>query len=145
MNTCAFHGALGKSASKSVINLRATFLSAALIAGIAQSAGSHAADCDQPDRPQLPDGASATMQDMLDGQKAVKAFQTANVEYMKCLEKTFTKAEKAVKKARNDEKRAAAEALHNDSVAAYNAAVSAEEEVAGAFNIQIREYKAANQ
>ena len=33
---------------------------------------------------------------------------------------------------------------HQEGVDAYNAAVSAEEDVAGRFNTEIREYKAAN-
>lgn len=114
------------------------------LVSIAYAGLSNAAECNQPAQPQLPEGAKASMQDMLDGQKAVKTFQGANVEYMKCLETTFMKAEKAVKKAKNDAKRSAAETLHSESLAAYNAAVSAEEEVAGAFNTAIREYKAAN-
>ena len=37
-----------------------------------------------------------------------------------------------------------ATAAYNKAVEMYNAAVSAEEEVAGQFNTEIREYKAAN-
>jgi len=104
------------------------------------------ADCAKPDTPQLPDGASATMEDMLAGQKAVKTFQTANMEYMKCLEQVFTTAEAKVKEGADSADEAVAEAqkAYTEAVEAYNAAVSAEETVAGQFNTEIREYKAAN-
>lgn len=98
-----------------------------------------AEDCAMPQAPELPDGASATMEQMLAGQKAVKAFQTANLDYMKCLEPGLTAAEAAVQAGEEGaaEKYQAAQEV-------YNAAVSAEESVAGEFNTEIREYKAAN-
>jgi hypothetical protein len=100
------------------------------------------AECVAPDRPALPDGTSATMEQMLAGQKAVKAFQEANVAYMKCLEETFTAAEATVKA--GGDGAAEAQKTYTDAVDAYNEAVSAEEAVAGQFNTEIREYKAAN-
>lgn len=98
-----------------------------------------AADCEPPAQPEVPDGATASMEEMLAGQKAVKAFQAANLEYMKCLEPALTAAETAAKAGEEGaiEKYQAVQ----DS---YNAAVSAEEAVAGEFNTEIRAYKAAN-
>lgn len=103
------------------------------------STAAFAADCDKPSPPELPDGASSSMEQMLGGQKAVKAFQTANLEYMKCLEPMLneaTAAAEAGEEGAMDKSKALEEA--------YNGAVSAEEEVAGQFNTEIREYKAAN-
>lgn len=96
-------------------------------------------DCTAPETPQLPDGASSTMEQMLEGQKAVKAFQSANLAYMQCLEPVLSAAEMQVKE--GAEGAADAYKAIEDR---YNAAVSAEEEVAGQFNTEIREYKAAN-
>ena len=96
-------------------------------------------DCMAPKTPQLPDGASSTMEQMLEGQKAVKAFQAANLEYMKCLKPTRRDAEVQVKEGTEG----AADA-YKAIEERYNAAVSVEEEVAGQFNTEIREYKAAN-
>lgn len=98
-----------------------------------------AADCSAPETPTMPDGATSSMEDMLAGQKAVKTFQAANLEYMKCLEPALAEAEAAVKA----EAEGAAEA-YQAAQDTYNAAVSAEESVAGQFNTEIREYKAAN-
>lgn len=98
-----------------------------------------AADCASPDVPKLPDGGSSSMEQMLEGQKAVKTFQTANLAYMQCLEPKLTAAEAQVKEGAEG----AAE-TYKAIEEKYNAAVSAEEEVAGQFNTEIREYKAAN-
>ena len=116
---------------------------AVLIAGMVFAAGAAAEDCTAPEAPSLPDGGSSTMEQMLEGQKAVKTFQAANLEYMGCLEAKFTAAEDAAKKG-SDEEKAAAQEVYNESMNAYNAAVTKEEEVAGQFNTEIREYKAAN-
>ena len=102
-----------------------------------------AGECVQPAAPELPDGAKAAMEDMLAGQQAVKAFQSTNLEYMACLEKEFTAAEAATLEGSDEEKKAS-QAIYQKSVDAYNAAVSQEEEIAGQFNTEIREYKAAN-
>ena len=103
-----------------------------------------AGDCSGPQAPSLPDGATASMEDMLSGQKAVKAYQTANLEYMGCLEKEFTAAEAAALESSSEDDKKAAQDTYQKAVDAYNAAVSQEEEIAGQFNTEIREYKAAN-
>ena len=118
--------------------IKSTLLALALVAAPAL-----AQDCDQPEAPTMPDGASSTMEDMLAGQKAVKAFQAANIDYMSCVEEAMNAAEVAVTEASDDDKAAAQETVAK-LVETYNAAVSVEEEVAGQFNTEIREYKAAN-
>jgi hypothetical protein len=118
--------------------IKSTLLALALVATPAL-----ALDCDMPEAPTMPDGASSTMEDMLAGQKAVKAFQAANIDYMSCVENAMNAAEAAAKEASDDDKAAANEA-YAKLVETYNAAVSVEEEVAGQFNTEIREYKAAN-
>ena len=113
----------------------------ALLGLVFCSAGSMAADCTAPETPVLPDGASASMEEMLEGQEAVKAYQAANLEYMNCLDPMLTAAtEKAMEEDASDEDRAAVKALEER----YNGAVTAEEELAGQFNTEVREYKAAN-
>ena len=100
-------------------------------------------DCVNPGAPTMPDGASSTMEQMIAGQKEVKTFQAANIEYMDCLAARFAAAEAQSTEGSDDEK-AAAKEIYDTSVDAYNAAVSAEEQVAGSFNTEIRAYKAAN-
>ena len=120
-----------------------TKLKYALLALVMGSSYTVAGDCTMPEAPGLPDGATASMEDMLAGQKAVKEFQAANLEYMGCVEQSISAAEEATLKA-SDEDKEAAQAAHQKALEAYNAAVSTEEEVAGQFNTEIREYKAAN-
>ena len=105
------------------------------------------ADCMSPDAPTLPDGASSTMQDMIAGQQAVKAFQAENIAYMDCVEKMMGETEAAaakMAKTGSDEEKASSTAAYENAVNQYNNAVSTEEEVAGQFNTELREYKAAN-
>ncbi|QIB65583.1 hypothetical protein [Kineobactrum salinum] len=117
-----------------------------LLATLALGSSVAMADCVKPDAPSLPDGASASMDDMLAGQKSVKTFQEANLEYMGCLEKTFTAAKSRIESGKVSDAETAEELKSNyeKAVDDYNAAVSREETVAGQFNTEIREYKAAN-
>tara|TARA_R110002110_G_scaffold205066_7_gene417021 strand:+ start:151798 stop:152187 length:390 start_codon:yes stop_codon:yes gene_type:complete len=124
--------------------IKRTLLGLAITCGTTMAAATMAADCVQPQAPTMPDGAKAALEDMLAGQKAVKAFQASNLEYMTCVQSEIDAAEKMAIEAKSDDAKAAAQAKHQDAVNTYNAAVSKEEEVAGQFNTEIREYKAAN-
>ena len=125
--------------------LRVVALSVCLGGTLANSAALLAEDmCQQPDQPEALDGSSASMEAMLAGQKAVKAFQASNMEYMQCLEAKSATAEADSKNTQDSDAQALARADYAKSIDAYNAAVSAEEEVAEAFNVALRAYKAAN-
>jgi hypothetical protein len=105
------------------------------------SSASMANDCTAPDMPTAPDGVTSTMEQMLEGQKAVKTFQAANMEYMSCLDPMLAEATTTAKaKGATDAEMDTQKALE----AQYNSAVSQEEEVAGQFNTAIRAYKVAN-
>ena len=114
-----------------------------LLALLALGSSMAMAECVQPESPTLPDGSSATMDDMIVGQQAVKAFQAANLEYMGCLETQFTAAKKTIEEGKASDAEALKAAYEKD-VEAYNEAVSAEEALAGQFNTEIREFRAAN-
>ncbi len=100
---------------------------------------SMAGECVGPEQPTAPDGDTSSMEQMLAGQKAVKDFQAANLEYMACLEPKIAAASTAAVQG-SDEAKATQKQLEER----YNEAVSKEEEVAGQFNTAIRAYKAAN-
>ena len=117
------------------------------------STASMAQDCVAPTAPQIPEGEKSSLEQMLAAQKAVKEFQAANLAYMSCLEPSVTAAEAAAKDAaakvaeKADGAEDAAKAANAGLLKAqetYNAAVSMEEEVAGKFNTEIRDYKTAN-
>ena len=118
-----------------------TYFKPALFSLALVATNAFAADCTPPEVPNIPDGGSSTMEQMLEGQKAVKAFQAANLEYMNCLEPQLTEATaKATAEGASDEDKAALKTLEES----YTGAVSKEEELAGAFNKSIGDYKAAN-
>ena len=102
-------------------------------------AASLAEDCVAPDAPQIAEGEDSTLEQMLETQKAVKAFQEANLAYMGCLDPQLAAAEAEAKEGVEG----AAE-RYIQIQETYNAAVSREEEVAGKFNTEIRDYKTAN-
>lgn len=113
-----------------------------IIMGLALALGSvisSAEDCVAPDAPQITEGEESTLEQMLATQKSVKAFQEANLAYMACLEPKLAAAEADGKEG----KEGAAE-TYMQIQETYNAAVSREEEIAGKFNTEIRDYKAAN-
>ena len=107
----------------------------ALMGLVFTSTVSFAEDCTTPEAPTLPDGSSATLEQMLAGQQAVKDFQAANGAYRDCLDPKITAAETAA--AGDSPGPELVEALKalNDS---YNASVSTEEEVATQFNTELR-------
>lgn len=103
-----------------------------------------AADCNRPAPPDIPDGARASRDSMLDGLKAVRAFQQQNMLFMKCIEAQFIAARKRATQSLDTSERALALSLHQELVDAYTDAVSVEEEVAGDFNVELREFNALN-
>ena len=117
------------------------YIKLALIGLVLGSTASIADDCTAPPSPTLPDGATATMEQMLAGQTAVKAYQAANTDYRSCLDPLVTAAEvDAAGDSPGPDLKATLAQLNDD----YNASVSAEEEVANEFNVALREYKKAN-
>jgi hypothetical protein len=117
------------------------YIKLALIGLVLGSTASIADDCTAPPSPTPPDGATATMEQMLEGQKAVKAFQAANTDYRACLDPLVSAAEVAAAgDSPGPDLQATLQQLNED----YNASVSTEEDVANAFNGALRDFKAAN-
>jgi hypothetical protein len=100
-----------------------------------------AEECAVPAAPTLPDGATATLEQMLAGQQSVKAYQAANTVFRTCLEPQVSAAEMA---AAGDSPGPEEQETLKQLNEAYNASVSQEEELASQFNLELREYKAAN-
>ena len=87
------------------------------------------AGCATPTPPPMPDAATATMEDMVAAQREVREFVAAGETYLTCLSKVI-----------DDDDRAADE--RNAAVSEHNRMVTAMEEVAAAFNEQLRVFKA---
>ena len=103
------------------------------------STSSLAVNCDKPSKPMIPNGSSASMEEMVEAQKAVKAYQTGMEAYRACHEANMTALKPAVAEGEN-----ASVANYMSSNRAFNDSVSQEEEVAKEFNAAINAYKAAN-
>jgi hypothetical protein len=117
------------------------YIKLALIGLALASAASVADDCTAPTPPTLPDGSTATKEQMLDGQKSIKEYQAANTVYRTCLEPKISAAEVAAAgDSPGPELVAALKTLNDD----YNASVSKEEEMAMGFNAELKKYKEAN-
>jgi hypothetical protein len=89
------------------------------------------AECSRPTAPELPDGATADMPAMVDGQKAVKAYVAGTEAYLDCL---VAETPEAGGVADPD--------AEIERVDKHNAAVDEMDAVADKFNEEIREYKA---
>jgi hypothetical protein len=111
-----------------------------LIAAV--SAGPAYAACTYPNPPaKLPDGATATRDQMLEGKKAVTEFDNAIGAYNTCLQK---EADDAIAKLAADDKDRETKKAEIQKMAdqKHNAAVEADEQVAQQFNEQLRAYNA---
>jgi hypothetical protein len=88
------------------------------------------AECFRPAAPELPDGATADMTAMVDGQKAVKAYVAGTDAYLDCL---VAQEGEAGGEANPDEELTRVEK--------HNTAVDEMDALAAKFNEEIREYK----
>jgi len=113
------------------------FLAMGFIAALAMSP-LHA-DCTYPPPPdKLPDGASATLEEMLAGQKTVNAYQKAVNEYISCIDKELDdKISKAGDKLKPEQK----VDMQKIEAQKHNAAVDQMQSVADRFNEQVKVYK----
>ena len=96
--------------------------------------------CDYPERTDVPNGTSATNDEMIQGQRNVKAFMAAMDEYLACIEL----AEQDTVAGNDDldeEQKQQRIAMFNKK---YNAAVEEMNLVAEQFNAQVRAYKDRN-
>jgi hypothetical protein len=89
--------------------------------------------CENPTMPAVPDGATTTMDQLLDAQGKVKTYMAAMEEYLACLNEELEVA--------GEDAPAEFKSL---MVTRHNTGVSEMESVASDFNAQVQAYKAAN-
>ena len=94
--------------------------------------------CDYPQRVDMPDGASATKDEMIAGQKGVKKYMANMDTYLACIEAEEAQAVIELGEIDEETSRQRAEMFNKK----YNAAVEEMNLVAEEFNIQVRTYKA---
>jgi len=113
---------------------------AAALAAFAFAASPVFAECTAPSPPQsIPDGNTATMQQMLAGKKAVTDFNNATNAYLDCLKSEHQAALAAAGPKVSDDEKAKLDKTETDK---HNAAVDKLQGVADRFNEQIRVFKA---
>lgn len=94
--------------------------------------------CDYPKRAKVPIGATATTEEMLAGQKSVKAYMVAMDEYLACIDPQEKDAVATLVDSSDDELARREAAITKK----YNAAVEEMEIIAARFNEEVRAYKA---
>jgi hypothetical protein len=114
------------------------FLAIAALAAL--TAGPAYADCPYPAAPaKIPDGATAAMEDMLAGQKAVQAYDKAINEYVACIDKELKDSVAKGGDKLKPEQKADMEKVEAQK---HNAAIDQEQSVADRFNEQVKAFKA---
>jgi hypothetical protein len=110
------------------------------IALTAALSGAAYADCPYPAAPtNRPDGRTATMEDMLAGQKAVKEYQKSIDVYVACIDKELDDKIAAGGDSLKPQQKTDLQKMEAQK---HNAAVDQEQSVADRFNEQVKAFKA---
>lgn len=97
--------------------------------------------CDYPAKVDIPDGGTASKEDMLEGQRAVKKYVADMEAYLDCIV-----AEEKVARSEMDDLQPEDEQQREDLLnKKYNAAVDEMETVAAAFNAEVQAYRGRDQ
>jgi hypothetical protein len=109
------------------------------------SAGTAYADCSYPTPPDhIPDGNTATLQEMVEAQKAVKEYDKAINAYVACIQlernDAVGKLAKPGEKPTADQKKAMDD-MERVEVQKHNAAIDQLQSVADRFNVQVKVFK----
>jgi hypothetical protein len=98
------------------------------------------AECPYPQAPtKIPDGATATLEDMVAGQKAIAAYQKAINDYTACIDKEL---DDAIAKGGDKLKPQQKTDMQRVEAQKHNAAVDQLQAIADRFNEQVKVYKA---
>ena len=97
------------------------------------------AECPYPAAPaKIPDGATATMEEMLAGQKAVKEYDKAITDYVACIDKELADS---IAKGGDQLKPEQKADMQKVEAQKHNAAIDQEQSVADRFNEQVKVFK----
>jgi hypothetical protein len=98
------------------------------------------ADCTYPTAPtKLPDGKTATLEEMLAGQKVVNEYQKAINDYTACIDKEVSDAIAKAGDTLKPQQKADMEKVETQK---HNAAIDQLQNIAGRFNEQVKVFKA---
>lgn len=93
--------------------------------------------CDYPHRVDVPDGATATKEEMITGQRDIKNYMAAMEKYLSCIEAAEQKTVAGTGESGEDARQQEIQMFNKK----YNAAVEEMNLVAEKFNVQVRTYK----
>ena len=112
----------------------------AMALAAAMSSGAAYADCTYPPAPdKLPDGATATLEQMVAGQKAVKEYDKSINEYVSCIDKEL---DDKIAKGGDQLKPQQKADMQRVETQKHNAAIDQLQSVADRFNEQVKVFKA---
>lgn len=94
--------------------------------------------CDYPKRITVPNGTTATKDDMLEGQRGVKTFVSEIEVYLECIVDEEKMARAGMEKLSAEDEQQREDALNKK----YNAAVNEMERIAAQFNVEVQAYRA---
>ena len=97
--------------------------------------------CEYPQRVKVPNGATATKDEMISGQRAVKDYMASMDEYLACIEQEEKDTLESMSEITEEEREVRSAAL----IKKHNAAVEEMELVAARFNEEVRAYKAKSE
>ena len=110
------------------------------------SAGTAYADCSYPPPPDhIPDGNTATLQEMVEAQKAVKEYDKAINAYVACIQLERNDAVGKIAKpgeTPSADQKKAMDQMERVEIQRHNAAIDQLQSVADRFNVQVKVYKA---
>ena len=94
--------------------------------------------CDYPARVLIPNGNTATKEEMIDGQRGVKEYVTSMEIYLECIVEEEKRARESIADLQPEDEQDREDALNKK----YNAAVDEMERVAAQFNAEVQAYRA---
>ena len=110
-----------------------------LICSVSLFFGAHSAlACDYPDRVRIPNGTTAAKEEMIDGQRGVKAYMAEMDVYLECIVDEEKTAMAAIESISPEDEQQREEMLSKK----YNAAVDEMERLAAQFNVEVQAYRA---
>lgn len=116
-----------------------TIVTGTLLASLLAAASAANADCTYPRSPSgLPDGSTASQDQMVEGMKAIKEYNASVTSYLSCLE---TEMNTRIEAAGTDAPAEQIEQIKAIHTKRHNAAVEELESTADRFNEQVKVYK----
>jgi hypothetical protein len=96
--------------------------------------------CDYPTKASIPNGSTASQEEMIEGQRGVKKYVADMETYLECIVEEEKAARAEIEDLQPEDEQQREDMLTKK----YNAAVEEMEKVAARFNVEVQTYKARN-